>query len=513
MPKRPLPNVIVIGAGIGGLTAAAVLARAGLPVTVLDAHVYPGGCAATFRHRGHWFDAGATLVAGLAPGGALQLVAHATGIDRWPARLIEPAMVVHLVDEGLRIPRFGREQRHSVYETLFPASQRFWQWQERTADLLWDFAFGLPEPQPRTLSTFGSLLSAVASWLHRTRPSLSLVADLVRPLASRLPADPVFRRFIDAQLLIAAQATADAVYALYGAAALDLPRQGVAELAGGTGAVARLLSDAVQRYGGTVLLRQQVVTIAQRGRRWLVRTNRDLAVEADIVIANLTPWQLGRIWPEAPRWFRDRIRRPPRGWSAFLLYVSLDASAIPSGTPTHHQIVGPGPLGEGRSVFLSLSPEWDRARAPTGFRAATLSTHTRYEDWWAIVTQDRSAYEAAVATYTERMLETTATALEWFPKAVRFVLLGSPLAIQRFVRRPWGWVGGFPQRHPFVSWPSEIVPGLDLVGDSVFPGQSIPAVALAGLRVAARILGSLGTSLTIEPAEPGLVDPVTHPTT
>ncbi len=33
-------------AGIGGLSAAAWLAKSGLDVTVLEAHVYPGGCAA-----------------------------------------------------------------------------------------------------------------------------------------------------------------------------------------------------------------------------------------------------------------------------------------------------------------------------------------------------------------------------------------------------------------------------------------------------------------------------------
>ncbi len=47
--------IVIIGAGVGGLTAAAFLSRAGLPVTVLEAHVYPGGCAGTFYEsvRGH----------------------------------------------------------------------------------------------------------------------------------------------------------------------------------------------------------------------------------------------------------------------------------------------------------------------------------------------------------------------------------------------------------------------------------------------------------------------------
>ncbi|MBL8165764.1 MAG: FAD-dependent oxidoreductase, partial [Anaerolineae bacterium] len=50
-------RVIIIGAGIGGLTAAALLAQAGYIVTVLEAQTYPGGCAGTFTHQGYRFEA------------------------------------------------------------------------------------------------------------------------------------------------------------------------------------------------------------------------------------------------------------------------------------------------------------------------------------------------------------------------------------------------------------------------------------------------------------------------
>ncbi len=41
-------HAVVIGAGVGGLTTAALLLRAGYDVTVLEAQAYAGGCAGTF---------------------------------------------------------------------------------------------------------------------------------------------------------------------------------------------------------------------------------------------------------------------------------------------------------------------------------------------------------------------------------------------------------------------------------------------------------------------------------
>ena len=66
------------------MAAAAVLTRAGFNVTVLEAHVYPGGSAGTFYHQGYRFDAGATLAGGFYPGGPMDMLASAAGIDGWP---------------------------------------------------------------------------------------------------------------------------------------------------------------------------------------------------------------------------------------------------------------------------------------------------------------------------------------------------------------------------------------------------------------------------------------------
>ena len=54
-------------AGVGGLVAAALLARSGLDVTVLEAHDRPGGAAHSFKLGGAEFDAGPSFHAGLSP--------------------------------------------------------------------------------------------------------------------------------------------------------------------------------------------------------------------------------------------------------------------------------------------------------------------------------------------------------------------------------------------------------------------------------------------------------------
>ena len=54
-------SVIVIGAGIGGLTAAVHLARKGLHVLVLEKNAHPGGRCDRFERQGHCFDTGPTL--------------------------------------------------------------------------------------------------------------------------------------------------------------------------------------------------------------------------------------------------------------------------------------------------------------------------------------------------------------------------------------------------------------------------------------------------------------------
>ncbi|PLZ77976.1 FAD-dependent oxidoreductase, partial [Fischerella thermalis] len=121
-------RVIIIGAGIGGLTAGALLARRGYSVLILDQALVPGGCASTFKRKGFTFDVGATQVAGLEPGGIHYRIFSELEIDLPPATPCDPACAVFLPGENTPInvwrdPQKWQEER----QRQFPGSEPFWQ--------------------------------------------------------------------------------------------------------------------------------------------------------------------------------------------------------------------------------------------------------------------------------------------------------------------------------------------------------------------------------------------------
>ena len=78
-------EVVVIGAGIGGLCAGALLAKYGKKVTVVGAHDVPGGAAHSWHRDGFTFESGPSLY---------------SGMSRWPTT--NPCgQVLHALDEPL----------------------------------------------------------------------------------------------------------------------------------------------------------------------------------------------------------------------------------------------------------------------------------------------------------------------------------------------------------------------------------------------------------------------------
>ncbi|MDP3130359.1 MAG: FAD-dependent oxidoreductase, partial [Bacillota bacterium] len=57
-------DVCVIGAGLAGLTAAALIAKRGLSVAVVDKNYMPGGSCGVFKRGEATFDYGSSMLYG-----------------------------------------------------------------------------------------------------------------------------------------------------------------------------------------------------------------------------------------------------------------------------------------------------------------------------------------------------------------------------------------------------------------------------------------------------------------
>jgi len=471
-------HCIVIGAGVGGLSAAALLARHGMQVTVLEAREHPGGCAGTFSSGGYRFDAGATVGCGFHSGGPLELLGRELGID-WPVTAERVAWQYRNRGRILAL----EPSRESIVDR-FPRSAPFWREQARIAGMLWRISEGgLPWPA----ASAGELIRIARKGLEGLPGTLRLMTFATRTahdwLAMHgLDADPDFVRFIDSQLLISAQAVSRDANALNAAIALDLPASGTWQVRGGVGRIAELLADSVERDGGAVLYGKQVVRIDSIRREVLgVETRDGDALAADLVVANLTPDSLAGLEGLPPE---TSVQGPGAEWSAFMLYLGMESAPFEHAGVDHLQIISSdGELGEGRSLFVSASRADEPAAAPEGLRAVTVSTHTRPAPWFAALREGRDAYREMKESYTRRVLDLIREEWPEASGAVHSVTAATPVTWERWTGRRGGYVGGYAQTSLFgVRGPSTRYDNLLLVGDSVFPGQSLPGVVTGARR-------------------------------
>lgn len=99
-------DVVIIGAGLGGLECGLTLAKAGMRVVVLEQGGKIGGCIQSYQRHGHTFDTGFHYVGGLCEGQSLHSAFRMLGLLRLPwVRLDDDADIVSIGDRRYPLPQ------------------------------------------------------------------------------------------------------------------------------------------------------------------------------------------------------------------------------------------------------------------------------------------------------------------------------------------------------------------------------------------------------------------------
>jgi len=491
-PGDPLSRIVVVGAGVGGLAAAARLAATGHTVTICEQAPVVGGKLGLLERDGFRFDTGPSLLTMpqvfselfADTGAPLDTVLDLQRVE--PIARYRFADGVHLDATG-DLGDFGRR----LDAALTPGSGDDWRRFMARAGAIWNAVEGPFLRRPLAgpvdlLRRAVRLRDLVTIAPHRT----------LRDLGRRYLRDPRLRMLLDRYATYTGSDPRRAPAAL---AAVPYAEQafGAWYVGGGLYRLGEAVRDRAVERGAVVRAGADVVGVELAGGRVSgVRLAGGEQLVADAVVANADAAHLYRdlVSGAAAAAARRRLALAPASLSGFVALLGVGGT-----TPAiaHHNVLfparydaefddvfGPSPRPVADpTLYVSVPP--DPTAAPAGCEAwFVLVNAPRHEpgrgvDWDVPGLAGRYA-DRIVALLAERGLD--------IRNRVLFREMLTPADLQRRTRAVGGAIYGTSsngRRAAFLRPANRSpVPGLFLVGGSSHPGGGLPLVTLSAQIVA-----------------------------
>jgi phytoene desaturase len=482
-------RVVVVGAGLGGLSCALYLAAAGRQVTVVEREPVPGGRAGRLSLDGYDFDTGPTVLT-MPELIADPLAAVGESLGDWLELMpLDPAYRAYYPDGSTLDVRTDTARMAAEISRVCGAREadgylRFVDFARKLWELERDHFIDRNLDTPIDLLNLNLLKLLGMGGFRRLQPKIN---DFFR--------DPRTQRIFSFQAMYAGLAPHDAL-AIYAVIAYLDSVAGVYFPKGGMHAVPKALAGAAEKHGVRIQYDTGVVKVTTaNGRATGVITDAGEHIPADVVVLN----------PDLPIAYRDLLpaRRQRRlTYSPSCVVLHIGSSRAYSKIAHHNihfggawkgtfdEVIRRGRLMSDPSLLVTNPSHTDPSVAPAGKQtyyvlAPTPNLHVADLDWTGDLA--RRYADELVGTLEKRgyigfgdgiEVERIITPAEWEAQGMA---AGTPFASSHT----------FAQTGPFR--PRNLHPTLGNVvftGSGTQPGVGVPMVLISGKLAAGRVLGS-----------------------